>query len=369
MADLVLSNFLKALNHKMIKNFCNTACCFLLGIICASAQVVGGRNSYDFLSLSFSARATALGGNLITVRDNDLGLVLQNPAVLNQEMHHSATIQQSVYFSGITFGHAGYAYHLKKIPLTVHAGIQYISYGKFQRTNSIGEEQGDFKASDNALVASLSYRATDRLSFGSSQKIVISGIEGYNSIGWASDWAAMYADTAKRLTFSLVLKNIGTQFTTYGKDGKRYPLPFDAQFGMSHRLKYLPLRFSIIGHHLHRWNIRYDDPALDIETVIGPDNNSGNNKVTFGEVVDNIFRHLTFNFELLLGKKEVFRIRAGYDRLRQGEMGVSGLRSLAGFSAGFGVKIYKFNIDYGFSSQHLGGTMHHFGISTRLTDF
>ena len=342
---------------------------FFVGMFSLTAQIVGGRNSYDFLSLSYSARATALGGNLITVRDNDLGLVLQNPAALNQAMHHSATIQQSVYFSGTSYGHAGYAYHLKKIPLTMHAGIQYMSYGKFQRTNSIGDEQGEFKASDNALVASVSYRATDRLSFGSNQKIVISSIEGYNSLGWASDWAAMYADTAKRLTFSFVLKNIGSQLTTYAKDGKRYPLPFDAQFGMSHRLKYLPLRFSIIGHHLHRWNIRYDDPTLETVDIIGPDLSNENNKVTVGEVVDNIFRHLTFNFELLLGKKEVFRIRAGYDRLRQGEMGVSGLRSLAGFSAGFGIKIYKFNIDYGFSAQHLGATMHHFGIATRLTDF
>ena len=32
-------------------------------------------------------------------------------------------------------------------------------------------------------------------------------------------------------------------------------------------------------------------------------------------------------------------------------------------------KIYKFNIDYGFSAQQLGGTMHHFGISTRINEF
>jgi len=360
---------LEAIKIILIKTLCGFATLLLVAMTPLMAQVIGGRNSYDFLSLSYSARATALGGNLITVRDNDLGLVLQNPASLNHEMHQSACIQQSVYFSGISYGQAGYAHHLNKIPLTLHAGIQYISYGKFQRTNSIGDEQGEFKAGENAFVASASYRANERLSFGSNQKFIISGIEGYNSVGWSSDWAAMYADTSKRLTFSLVLKNLGTQFTTYAKDGNRYSLPFDAQFGMSHRLKYLPLRFSIIGHNLHRWNIRYDDPALQTESIIGPDINNDNDKVTAGEVVDNIFRHLTFNFELLLGKKEVFRIRAGYDRLKQGEMAVSGLRSLAGFSAGFGVKIYKFNIDYGFSSQQLGGTMHHFGISTRLNEF
>jgi hypothetical protein len=353
----------------MIRQICKTGLIIILSVLYVKGQVVGGRNSYDFLSLSYSARITAMGGNLITVRDNDLALALHNPAALNAEMHHSATVQQSVYFAGITHGYAGYAYHIKKIPLTVQGGIQYVSYGKFQRTNSLGENFGDFGANENAIVAGLSYQATDRLSFGSNQKFIMSTFEGYNSVGWASDWAAMYADTSKRLTFSLVLRNIGTQFTTYAKDGKRHPIPFDAQFGLSHKLKYLPLRFSVIGHHLHRWNIRYDDPALDTDGILSLGNEPEPDKVTAGQVVDNIFRHLTFNIELLLGKKEVFRIRAGYDRLRQGEMAISGLRSLAGFSAGIGIKIYKFNIDYGFAAHHIGGTMHHFGISTRLTEF
>lgn len=341
----------------------------LFSVFLSQAQIVGGRNSYDFLSLSYSARVSAMGGSLITVRDNDLALALQNPAALNSEMHHSATIQQSVYFAGITHGYAAYAYHLDKIPLTLHGGIQYVSYGKFARTNTIGETQGEFRANENAIVTGVSYQANERLSFGTNQKIVLSTFEGYNSIGWASDWAGMYSDSSKRLTLSLVLKNIGTQLSTYAKDGNRFPIPFDAQFGVSHKLKYLPLRFSVIGHHLHKWDVRYDDPLLREQGILGVNVPIEDSKPTAGQVVDNIFRHLIFNIELLLGKKEVFRLRAGYDRMRQGEMAVSGIRSLAGFSAGFGIKIYKFNIDYGFSSHHIGGMMHHFGVSTRFNEF
>jgi hypothetical protein len=197
----------------------------------------------------------------------------------------------------------------------------------------------------------------------------MSYLESYNSYGWISDWAAMYVDTSKRISFSLVLRNLGTQISTYTNNKNFQPLPFDAQFGFSHRLKYLPLRFSIIAHHLHKWDMRYDDPEIREDNEFSGSGVKNNPNLTAGDVVDNIFRHLTFNFELLLGKKEVFRIRLGYDRLRQGEMAISGLRSLAGFSAGFGVKIYKFNIDYGFSAQQLGGTMHHFGISTRINEF
>lgn len=331
------------------------------------AQVVGGRNVYDFLDLSYSARATALAGKIINVRDNDLSLAIDNPAALNYKMHQAVTFQQTAYFSGVTYGYAGYAHHINSIPLTIQGGIQYINYGKFKRTNQVGDQEGEFKASEIALVSGLSYQATDKLTFGTNQKIIASYLEGYNSAGWSSDWSAMYLDSSKRISFCLLLKNIGTQFTTYAKNGVRQRLPFDAQFGFSHRLKYLPLRFSIIAHHLHKWDIRYDDPALEDSGFL--EQAAVSNKVTVGEVFDNIFRHLTFNFEFLLGKKENFRIRAGYDRLRQGELNVSGFRTLSGFSAGFGVKVYKFNIDYGFSSYHIGGTMHHFGISTRIAEF
>lgn len=351
----------------MIKQLACTLVALAFAAI-ANAQITGGRNTYDFLSLSYSARVTALGGNLITVKDNDLSLALQNPAALNAEMHNSATIQQSIYFAGISYGYAGYAHHIKKVPLTVHGGIQYVNYGKFKRTSSNGDLVGDFRASDFAIGGGVSYQATDRLSFGTNQKVVLSYLEGYNSVGWSSDWAGLYQDTSKGLTFSLVLRNLGTQFTTYDRDGNRQRLPFDAQFGASLRLKHAPFRLSIIGHHLHKWNIRYDDPALAESSILGTPTIAPT-KATAGEVVDNIFRHLIFNIELLLGKKDVFRLRVGYDRLRQGEMAVSGLRTLAGFSAGFGIKVYKFNIDYGLSSYHIGGTVHHFGISTRLSSF
>jgi hypothetical protein len=333
------------------------------------AQIIGGRNTYNFLSLPYSARITALGGNLNTVRDNDLSLIFQNPAALNSQMHKAITVQQNVYFAGLTYGSAAYAHSLDNKPVTLSGSIQYMSYGKFKRTNPNGDVEGEFSASEFALGAGVSYSPNSKLSFGTNQKLVLSYLEGYNSVGWVSDWAAMYVDTSKRISFSLVLRNLGTQFSTYARNNKYQPLPFDAQFGFSHRLKYLPLRFSIIAHHLHKWDLRYDDPALEENNILSGTDTPTNTNMSAGDVIDNIFRHLTFNIELLLGKKETFRVRLGYDRLRQGELSVNGLRTLSGFSGGFGVKIYKFNIDYGFSAYHIAGTMHHFGISTRLTEF
>ncbi len=342
----------------------------LLATATLQAQVVGGANTYDFLSLPFSARVTALGGNLITVKDDDLSLAYQNPAALNADMHHHLSLHQNVFFSGITYGQAAYAYHIDKVPITVYGGINYINYGKFLRTSNSGEAMGNFGASEYAIGGGVGYQASERLSLGANLRAVLSYLEGYNSMGFSSDWAAMYHDSSKNLTVSLVLRNLGSQFSTYGRNQNIQRLPFDAQLGFSHRLKYLPLRFSIIAHHLHRWNILYNDPALIEATVLGntqPD--SPQEKMKAGQVVDNIFRHLIFNAELLLGKKDVLRIRLGYDRMRQGELGVRGLRTIAGFSTGVGIRIYKFRIDYGLSAYHIAGLMHHFGISTNLSDF
>jgi hypothetical protein len=345
--------------------FCSLMSCQLL-----NAQVVGGRHAYDFLSLPNSARLSALGGSLISVQDADLSLAYQNPAALNPLMHQQIVLQQSVHPAGITDGYAAYGHYLESIPLTIHGGIQYISYGKFQRTNQIGDlEGGEFGASEMAITAGASYQATERLSFGSNLKVVMSYLEGYNSTGLASDWGIMYKDTAKRISVGFVLRNLGTQFNTYGRNGNFKPLPFDAQLAVSHRLKYLPLRFSVIGHQLHRWNVRYDDPALAQNNLLITTEDEVTSGPTAGEVVDNIFRHLKFNLELLLGKNENFQIRVGYDRMRQGELGVSGLRTLAGFSAGVGLKVYKFRIDYGLMAYHIAGTRHHFGISTNLSEF
>lgn len=344
--------------------------CSLLSCQFSTAQVVGGRHVYDFLSLPNSARLSALGGSLISVQDADLSLAYQNPAALNPMMHQQIVLQQSVHPAGITDGYAAYGHHIESIPLTVHGGMQYISYGKFQRRSATGDlEEGTFGASELAITAGVGYQATDRLSFGTNLKMIMSYFESYNSVGWASDWAIMYRDTAKRIGVSLVLRNLGSQFTTYARDKNFQKLPFDAQIGFSHRLKYLPLRFSIIGHQLQRWNVRYDDPALQQNDLLLADPQQEQTGPTAGDVVDNVFRHLRFNAELLLGKNEVFQIRLGYDRMRQGELGVRGLRTLSGFSAGIGLKVYKFRIDYGLMAYHIAGTRHHFGISTNLSEF
>ena len=72
----------------------------------ASAQI-GGVGTYEFLNLPVSARTAALGGNIMSVKDNDINASFQNPSLLNPSMDNSLSLSFINYFaiSTITFSY------------------------------------------------------------------------------------------------------------------------------------------------------------------------------------------------------------------------------------------------------------------------
>lgn len=340
---------------------------FALVLIAGSLHAqIGGNNTYEFLNLPPSARVAALGGNLITVVDDDEALAVQNPAALNPAMHGHITFQDAIWFARTNHMYAGYAHHVDKWKTTMHGGVQFINYGKFIRADESGEQLGDFKANDFAVYVGAGRMLSDRTSVGANLKFIGSRLDSYHSYGAALDLAGTYNDTAKDVTFTLAIRNLGVQFSTYS--GKREFLPNDIQIGISKKLPYLPLRLSVIAHTLQRWSIRYDDPNAPQESSLLGGSEPAKDKPV-GDFFDNFFRHFIFSGEFLLGKKENFRIRFAYNHQRRGELSVSNLRSLAGISGGIGIKIKQFRFDYGWSSYHIGGSTHTIGISTSIGAF
>lgn len=338
---------------------------FLLGLgpILSKAQT-GGEEVFNFLQLTSSARVSGLGGNLITVRDDDVSLAFDNPASLNPSVSGALTFNHGFFFEGIQHGYFGYGQHIEKWNTTLHGGVKYINYGDFSLTDVYGNVQGEFKASEYAAVVGGSYQLYERLSLGANVKFIGSNLETYNATGLGVDIAAMYHDTSSRTNITLVFKNMGSQMSTYrGEDP--VSLPYDVQLGFSKRLKHLPFRFSIIYHHLHQFNIRYDDPNSEEPGSFIGDNQSEDGNPWF----DTFFRHFVFNGEFLFGKKENFRIRLGYNHLRHKELTPANLRSLAGFTFGLGLKINRFRLDYGREVWQLAGGVHHIGISTNINEF
>lgn len=333
---------------------------------------IGGNSTYEFLRLPNSARITSLGGSLITVRDGDLALAFANPAALNAAMHQKVTFNQSVYMGGTTYGYLAYGHSLTKLktPITLHGGLHYISYGKFKNTDPTGLAMGESRAAEFAINIGAGVEVSKYLSVGANWKTILSYLGSYSSTGMGFDISTMYNDTAKNIALTVAFKNIGTQFSTYARNKNMEPIPFDLQIGFAHKLKYIPLRFSVILHNIQRWGIVYDDPNKANQQALFTDGLQQNTS-NAGKVVDDVFRHLIFNVELLFGKKgkpEVLRIAAGYNHQRRGELGLKKLNNLSGFSFGLGIRIKKFQIDYGFGSYHLAGAAHHFGLTVSLSE-
>jgi hypothetical protein len=330
-----------------------------------SAQVLGGRHSFSFLELSPSARVTALGGSQIAVRDDEVAFAALNPAAANPLMSGRLTFNHNFYLTDIQHGYAAYAHELKKTGFTLHGGVQYTDYGDIPQADETGVITGKVTAKETAVIVGGARQLSDKLSLGLNLKWAASTLDAYNAHAIAADAGLLYADTARNYSIGVVLRNYGAQVNTY--NGVREDLPNDIQVAFSKRLKYLPFRFTIIAHQLQQWQIRYDDPALQQSEFISFTGEE--QKKSGSPVVDNFFRHMIFNGEFLLGKHEGFRLRVGYNHLRKRELSVNNYRSLAGFSAGVGVKVSRFRVDFGYSVYHLAGGVVHLGIGTNLREF
>ncbi len=333
--------------------------------ITSLSSQIGGKDSYEFLNLPASARLTALGGHLISVQDEDVSLAIANPTALSEKTHNRISFAHNFHFADINNGSVSFGRTLPKLGIHSHVAIQYANYGDFIGADAFGIKDGSsFSAREMALIVGGSKKIMDRLTVGANLKNIFSGLESYSSYGVGVDLGLNYVNDSARFSATMLVKNIGYEVTTYA--GSRRGMPFDVQIGFSKRLKHLPFRFSMIAHNLHRGNVRYDDPDQRDDVDIFGQPIAVNN---FKNALDNVARHLIFNGEFLLGRSQNLRLRLGYNHLRRRELSISNLRSLAGFGAGFGIKISHFKLDYGVGYHHLAGATNHITISTDIAKF
>lgn len=345
----------------------NKYTCLLVSLLIsltASAQL-GGQHVYDFLGLPSSGRISALGGSMISVLDDDLTLAYHNPAQLNSAMHQRLAFSHNFHFADISNGYFGYGQEIKSLGIMTHVGVKYISYGDFVGADNRDQMTGNFDAGERAIILGASRQMNERIRLGVNLKPVFSTFENYNSTGFASDIGMTYTGADSSFVFAIVAQNLGGELSTF-TDGTRSSAPFDLQIGFSKRLRYLPFRISVIGHHLQKWGIRYDDPNQVAQTDLFGEQQT---QSELSKSVDNFFRHFVFSGEFLLGRNQNLRLRLAYGHLRRKELSVENYRSLAGFSGGFGIKVSKFRLDYGVSYHHLAGATNHITISTGLGEF
>ncbi len=148
--------------------------CFLTfcALVPSSAQI-GGKTVFGMLALPQTARLTALGNGVLVVKEDDLGVGLVNPSLLNPANHQSLAFSHEFLPAKIQHGYFGYGHHAKKWRTTFQGAIQYVNYGEFVAADEFGNQTGTFRASDYAVVLGAGHQLSNHLSVGCNAKVVI----------------------------------------------------------------------------------------------------------------------------------------------------------------------------------------------------
>lgn len=279
---------------------------------------------YNFLRLPVSAHAAALGGENISIDDDDPTLVFHNPALASNVADRSLNLNYMTYMEGVKVASASFVKAFRE-RATWALEAQYVDYGTMKHTTVDNEVLGDVSAKDIAVGGTFTYTLSDKIAGGVTAKFVSSSLAGYNSIGVAVDLGVNYLNPDLGLSVSAVARNLGGQLKAYEDDFEK--LPFDLQLGVSKRLGESPLRFSVTMTRLHDWD-------------------------------DKFINHFIFGAEAFLSDNIWFG--GGINPRRSDEMKISDGESEsshgAGFSLGGGLQLDRFKLQVAYGKYHVSAS-------------
>ena len=279
---------------------------------------------YNFLRLPVSAHAAALGGENISIDDDDPTLVFHNPALASNVADRSLNLNYMTYMEGVKVASASFVKAFRE-RATWALEAQYVDYGTMKHTTVDNEVLGDVSAKDIAVGGTFTYTLSDKIAGGITAKFVSSSLAGYNSIGVAVDLGVNYLNPDLGLSLSAVARNLGGQLKAYEDDFEK--LPFDLQLGVSKRLGESPLRFSVTMTRLHDWD-------------------------------DKFINHFIFGAEAFLSDN--IWLGGGINPRRSDDMKISDGESEsshgAGFSLGGGLQLDRFKLQVAYGKYHVSAS-------------
>ena len=341
-----------------MKNF------FTLIFIFISVSVLfsqtGETTSFSLLDLAFNARSNALGTDFITVKDKDLNLGVSNPSLYNSLMHNQSSFSQALLAGGINYGMVNYAKSLDS-NRTLSANIRYVNYGEMVRRDEAGTDLGKFHPAEFVFGVGGGKQINPYLSVGTNINLLYSQLASYNSLGVSIDIGGAYYIKKKQLLITALVKNAGIQLKKYTDNNKEI-LPAELQMGISYKLEHAPFRFSLLGHHLNRWDITYVNQSIQAKV----DPLTGQlQEIKLPSFMEKLGRHFTYQCELLLSKS--FNLRFGYDYHRRQEMKLEQRPGMSGFSFGVGLNFKRLTIDYGCAVYSSSGFNNMLTLKTDLS--
>lgn len=306
----------------------------LLAVLPATALAQEYASAFNTLRLPASSHAAALGGQNVTLIEDEPTAGWYNPALYANVSDLSAGLDFMTYAAGSTWMGAHFVKAFGERH-TMAVGVQYMNYGKIDETDEAGNTLGQFSAKDIVIGAGYSYLLSDRWTGGANLKMMVSNLADYTALAAAIDVGVNYYDDENDLSVSASLQNIGTQLKAY-HDGQRTHLPFTLALGFSKGMAHLPVRFHVTMTDVTRWKSSY---------YVLPENKDKDksDKVGFGKIALN---HFVLGLDIL--PTDYLYLSVGYNFRRAYELKASGSSHLAGLSAGAGVNVkhFKFGVSY-----------------------
>lgn len=294
----------------------------LLTLVAAVSYAQESQTAYNFLRLPVSAHAAALGGDNITIIEDDPSLMFSNPALLSSVSDKSINLNFMTYMAGATTASASFN-RIIKDKASVAVMAQYMDYGKMKEVDADNVQTGEFSAKDIAVSGVFSYILGEKFVGGITAKVINSYIGDYSSWAVGVDLGLNYYDPEREWSVSLVAKNLGGQLKAYDDEYEKMPL--DVQLGVSKRFSAQPFRLSATLVDLNHWGY-------------------------------SAINHLVVGADILFSQQ--IYVAAGYNFRRADEMktlkGTDEESShMAGLSFGAGLQLERFKLQLAYGKYHV----------------
>ncbi len=283
-----------------------------------------GTAGFSFLKIGVGARPAALGGAYAAVAC-DLEATGWNPAGLFGIRERSAILSYSSYLVDTEAGFLSIAF---PGPDRIWSfSVNYFSHGELRRTDAEGQDLGTFGAFDVAAYVTAAQQVWNRrLTLGVNLKAIYSSIDDFTSDAYAVDLGAIGPGPVKGMKLGASLANLGAVRSGF-TDGFEDSLPVLFRVGFTHRPAHAPLPMMFVAD----FNVPNDGDA-----------------------------YATFGAEVRLA--EGFFLRPGYSLQQTGLEGDENL----GLSAGAGLELDRYRVDYAFTSFPSLGDVHRLSLSGKI---
>lgn len=293
---------------------------FLLAMSSFLAFAQESQTEYNFLKIPLSAHAAALGGENISIIENDPSLIFSNPALAASVSDLTIGLNYMNYMKGANYMGASFV-KVAAEKTTIALAAQYMNYGKMKEYDANKTEIGTFSASEMAIEAILAYDLANNLVGGITGKFISSNIGQYNSLAAGVDLGLNYFNPEKEWSLSIVAKNLGGQIKAYEEDFGR--MPFDLQLGVSKTFEALPVRASATLVDMTHYNYRFANHiCLGADILLS----------------SNIWLGIGYNFR----KADEMKIGTGDNQSAHG----------AGLSLGAGINLERFKLNLAYGKYH-----------------